>query len=275
VLWREVRQVTFGSRRRFLIIALLAAAGLVFLYVEYGMRDEGVNNSLAILGALAIMVQSVFMTTGSIAGEREARTWEVLLTTPLRGRSILVGKAAGALRSQWFLPTAVLAHFVVVALAGLIAPILAVQLAMIYLGPALFFTATGVVFSLVFRKGVVAAACNLGVALLLWVGSWIGVGLLGWFNELSDRAWFDYALDACYCVNPITMSTSATDTGIRIAHGFRVLGTYTIHGTQDRTLSGLSFMFVLAAVLAFYAVAGAVVMVLGLAFFRRLSGRSS
>src|SRR5690606_34480354 len=123
VLWREVRQATFGSRRNFLVVAVLVAAGMAYLYYEWGIHDEGLNMVLAIVGAIAIMVQSIFMTTGSIAHEREARTWEVLLTTPLSGRAIIFGKAAGALRAQWFIPAVVLGHFVLAAAGGYVSPL--------------------------------------------------------------------------------------------------------------------------------------------------------
>jgi hypothetical protein len=108
VLWREVRQPLFGSRLRLIIVSVLAFVGLAFTYYwagtsegEFSFRvafaNEGLHGALSVIGAIAVMLQPVFMTAGAIANEREARTWEVLLTTPLPARSIMLGKLIGTL----------------------------------------------------------------------------------------------------------------------------------------------------------------------------------
>lgn len=275
VLWREVRQATFGSRRNFLVVAVLVAAGMAYLYYEWGIHDEGLNMVLAIVGAIAIMVQSIFMTTGSIAHEREARTWEVLLTTPLSGRAIIFGKAAGALRAQWFIPAVVLGHFVLAAAGGYVSPLFPLVLFLIYLGPTLFFTASGQLFSLIFRKGVTAAACNLGLGLMLWIGSWVAVGLAGWFSDVADSDWFDYSTYACYCMNPVALTGSAGGGMVRYIRGSSLSGVYAIYGADQLTLTAPDFLAVVVGVFAVYAAGAAVAVGIALANFRSLSGRSS
>jgi hypothetical protein len=215
------------------------------------------------------------MTTGSIAGEREARTWEVLLTTPLKGWAIVLGKLAGSFRAQWFLPLAVLAHFVLAAALGYVSPYLPLHLCIIYLGPILLFTATGQFYSLVFRKGVTAAACNLFTALMLWGGLWVLLGVLAWSTEAQDSRWFDRAADALVAVNPVAMVVDAYEPAVR--GGVRWSSHAQIYqfGVQRSHWSAGGFTLILLAALAFYTAAAAAVTGAGMAAFRRLSGRSS
>ena len=75
-------------------------------------------------------------------------------------------------------------------------PLLPLHLLMIYLGPTLLFSATGLLFSLVFKRGVTAAVANLVAVLTLWAGSWIGIGLIGWFLEFEDDRTLSLASNA-------------------------------------------------------------------------------
>jgi ABC-type transport system involved in multi-copper enzyme maturation permease subunit len=275
VLWREIRQSTFGSRKRFIGIAIIAAAGMAWLYIQWGMRDEGLHTTLAILGAITIMVQPVFMTTGSIAGEREARTWEVLLTAPVSARDVIFGKMAGALRAQWFLPAIAVLHFVAAAVLGFVHPVFVVFLIMIYAGPTIFFTASGQLFSLMFRKGVTAAACNLGLALLVWAGTWVGLGLAGWFGDFPDSKVYDYAGALAYSLNPVAMSSSAGEATFRFA-GLRVLAqTYHIYGMREFTLDAWGFGLICAGTMLLYILGAAGALWMAIAGFNRFGGRAS
>lgn len=286
VLWREVRQATFGSRKWFRVIGVLTVAGLIALYwwagtnqgrfsIQDVLASEGLHGAMMILGGIVIMIQPVFMTTGSIAGEREARTWDTLLTAPLTGRQIMLGKIAGALRTQWFLPGVVLAHFVAVAATGYINPLIPFFLLLIYLGPTLFFSATGQLFSLVFRRAVAAAACNLLLALGLWLGTWIGLALAAWFVDTGEGKLFDYLGGAIFSLNPVAMANSISETATRHSRGWWLHDSYTIYGSHDHTLRVGMFTLLVAGVFAFYLLGGAAAMLVAVRGFRRLSGRSS
>lgn len=274
VLWREVRQATFGSRRRFAVIAGAALAGLVFLYWRVGLYEEGLHMALAVVGALAVMIQPVFMTTGSIAGEREARTWEVLLTTPLRAHRILLGKLVGSLRSQWFLPTLVLLHFLFAAVTGHAVPLLIVHLLLIFAGPVLLFTASGQLFSLLFRKSTTAAVCNLLLALALWLGTWIALGMSGWYLDAAPDGLMDDLSTALYVLNPVALAMSATDGAIHRVRGLGMNASYLIHGTQEHRLGMLRFTLTTAAVFAAYAIGAFYAFALAAMLFPRLGGRA-
>ena len=76
VLWRELRRAAIGSKLLRRAIIVLAFGGLGLLYWRVGIDDYGLQMTIAVLGSLIVMVQAIFMTTGSIAAEREGRTWE-------------------------------------------------------------------------------------------------------------------------------------------------------------------------------------------------------
>ncbi len=286
VLWREVRQATFGSRRWFRVILVLTCVGMVGMYWSAGttnghfsvravLDNEGLHAALMILGGIGVMIQPVFMTTGSIAGEREARTWETLLTAPLTGAQIMLGKLAGALRTQWFLPAVVLGHFVAAACGGHINPLTPVHLLLIYLGPVLLFTATGQLLSLMFRRAVVAAACNLLLALGLWLGTWIGLALTAWFVDTGQGKLFDFFGAAFFSINPVAMANSISETATGRGHGRWVHDDYHLYGVHDHTLHVGMFSLVVVGVFVFYCVGAAAAMGIAIRGFRRLSGRSS
>jgi ABC-type transport system involved in multi-copper enzyme maturation permease subunit len=278
VLWREVRQPTFGSRRRFVIASGVAAAGLAFLYWKFGFEEEGLHGSITVVGAIAIMLQSVFMTTGGFVGEREGRTWDVLLTTPLTAAEVALGKFAGSLRSQWFLPTLALGHVALSGTLGYLHPVLLLQLVLIFGGPILLFSATGLLFSLVFRKSTPASVANLIFALLFWLVPWLALALLAFVFEGSgfgpSHSAFDTIADTLYSFNPVAMTVSAFQAAVERGLGrpLRALQ-YDLASTDNLTVRG--FTGIAVGVFAAYATAAGAVFWLTIATFKRWSGRTS
>jgi ABC-type transport system involved in multi-copper enzyme maturation permease subunit len=272
VLWREVRQSAFGSRRKFLVILGLTVAVLLFLYARFGLREEGVHHSIAIIGAIFVVLHGAFMTVGGISSERDARTWDVLLTTPLTARQIILGKFLGTLRAQWFLPAVVHAHLALAVIVGAVSPIVFLHLPLIYLGPAVLLSATGVLLSLFFRKGTVAASCNLGIMLALYAASWLIVALIAWFLDMGWNSSFDLVWDACFAVNPVPMAVSTIDPALHPRPYEPQTRSYHLAGES----MGLgSFTMLVIGVFVGYLTVAAGVLVVAVGTFRRLSGRSS
>jgi ABC-type transport system involved in multi-copper enzyme maturation permease subunit len=272
VLWREVRRSSIRSRsmRRALVGVVLVA--LALLYAFEGFASDGLQMSLAIVGGLAVMVMPVFMTTGGIAAEREARTWETLLTTPLTGREIVLGKFTGALRGLWFVPAVLLAHFVAATVAGVVPWPLLMHLVMIFLGPVLFFSATGQLFSLLFKRGVTAAVMNLLLALVLWAGLWILGGLIGWFGHI-DTDWLERGATAVFSLNPVAMVGRAADPAVGMG-GVRA-GALKYGLFESGPLSLLAFTRWVAGALAFYTAGAGAALGLAVLRFNRRAGRAS
>ncbi|HYE61557.1 MAG TPA: ABC transporter permease subunit [Phycisphaerales bacterium] len=174
VLWREVRQAHFRTRFRMYAALAIAAAAMCTIYYYAGLDGEELHFPVGIIGILLVLLTGAISPSAVISGEREARTWEVLLTTPLSAWSIIIGKAAGALRRQWYIPLILGVHFVLAVLAGFyydhrtISPAILLWVPLILLPPLIFLTATGALLSMACKKSATAAAANFGVALLLW-----------------------------------------------------------------------------------------------------------
>ena len=88
-------------------------------------RDElhgWLRDSILALGLLWIMVVAA-VGSGSIAGERERRTWESLTATPLTGRQIVRGKVVGTLWTTRGLAAPIAALWVLGLIGGAVHPL--------------------------------------------------------------------------------------------------------------------------------------------------------
>jgi ABC-type transport system involved in multi-copper enzyme maturation permease subunit len=95
VLWREVQQ-RFTRGQWALPVALgVCCCALLFLYWMSSMK-EGLQIGVAMFGAVILLLLAALQTPGAISAEREGRTLDVLLTTPLSARAILWGKLLGS-----------------------------------------------------------------------------------------------------------------------------------------------------------------------------------
>lgn len=145
------------------------------------------------LGAVTLFVLP-FITMGSFAEEHRAGTMELLLTSPVGQRSIVMGKFAAA--STFFTLLLVLS-------LGLVSSLLLygnpdpTSILVGFLGvwlQGVSFLVIGMFISSLTRSQVVAGIGGLGAALLLWLAGLLGdptsrIGI--WLNELSLVAHFE------------------------------------------------------------------------------------
>lgn len=170
ILWRELRTPVF--RRKWQRWVAIALGFLLFLWISIGSVDEPTFATPMVLGILLTigLLQSAVLTTAAISNERESKTWETLLTTPLSGGEILWSKLAAALtKIGW--PVAIGLVFVLV--FGLILTqtthfSLLLHWPIVFAGPCFFLACTGTLFGLIFKRPTVAAVFNLGLAFTLW-----------------------------------------------------------------------------------------------------------
>ncbi|MBN1953618.1 MAG: ABC transporter permease [Anaerolineae bacterium] len=109
-------------------------------------------------------------TAGSISGERERKTYELLRTTLLSARRLVSGKLFATLTYSLLL---ILAAVPLQGLAFMLGGVTMEQLALILLVLAMtafFFGVVGILFSAILRKTSTATALVYGIALLLTVG---------------------------------------------------------------------------------------------------------
>jgi ABC-type transport system involved in multi-copper enzyme maturation permease subunit len=215
VLWREMRQSAFRTKT-VLFVALAFVVGLVaWLYYYVGFDEEGLHIGIAITATITMLIAGAVTATSVVTGERESRTWEVLLTTPLTAWDIVFGKAAGAVRRQWFIPVLLALHLGVAVFIGMfqyrgLSASAFLWAALLLIPPVLLLSATGTLFSLVSRKSTAAATLNFGLALALWAGV---PAFSGWvlFNLNRGSEFNRDIFSVLMVMNPVGMIVQAMD----------------------------------------------------------------
>jgi len=275
VLWREIRQASFGSRKRLIIVAAAVFLAALFIYSRVPFSDGLLHAMVGMIGVFVVLLQASVASTASIAGEFESRTWHVLLTTPLTAREIVAGKFLGGLRRQWFVLACLAAHFLVAAAAGHVPPITLLHLALLYIAPALMLTGAGLLLSLLLRRSTAAAVANLLLALTLWLvlpvaaaAAFEGFGLrIGRGRRLAE-----FTFDALMSINPVVMCVIAVSP---VAEAHHYADPAALYNFPSGRVSTTTFTLILAATSTIGALIG-----LGCAFvatrlFHRVGGRTS
>jgi ABC-type Na+ efflux pump permease subunit len=103
-----------------------------------------------------------------ITAEKEARTWPILLLTPLSETQILLGKAVGVLRRSLPVWVLLLGHAAFFVAIDLLAPVVILHLAMLAGWITLFLTGSGLFFSSCFKRTTTAVVANLALCAVIW-----------------------------------------------------------------------------------------------------------
>lgn len=210
VFWRELRQPLF-NRRRTLALAVVVVMVVALLVYPGQIGDQGVAMVPVGLGMVLLVLQAALLSAPGFAGEREARTLDTLLTTRLSPGEMVWGKALGALRKQWFIPLLVMLHAALLVLLADEHWILLLHLPIVMLGPLVMLAGTGVLFGLTFRKSVTASGANLALALALWLGWPILMGLLFGALEVAPFEVANVVAQATVFSNPVAIAVVATE----------------------------------------------------------------
>lgn len=215
VLWRELRQRALPRTRWVAasILAMLALVGL-FLAIDHEETRPVLAYSIASLGTVYLLAGAAIRAPLAISAEREARTWDVLLTTQLSAVEILAGKFLGHVRRLWPGPALLLIPLVLCLVLGDLHPFVLLHLAIIWFPPLIFLTASGLYFGLLCHRGIHASILNLTLALTLWAGTWVVVLLaLLFFDAFGGPD--DAVVDLASAINPVVMSNFAVSGGSR------------------------------------------------------------
>lgn len=217
VMWRELRQRMF-KRAFWLVLSLLAAASFLVLSNWDTTSTRAPTMIITVLGTSLSLLLASAGSAGSVNGEREARTWDVLLTTGLSARQIVLGKFAGSMRRQLFVPGVVLVQQAYSALSGdLRWPGILMQW-VILLPSIAFLSATGLWMSMVFRRATTAAVFNLLFALGLWAAGPALAGIATLFFERVRLEGVGHGIMSVVLVlNPVFMAGSNVD-GFAVTH---------------------------------------------------------
>lgn len=173
IIWKEMRKGFIGRSKGeaamfvLLIGAFLIAVVLLLLSSERNFFISGYFISAFYLVALFRM--AVF-SAGGITIEKEARTWPVLLATPLEDKDIVRGKAIAAFRRNVPL---LLMYFILFSItyfkmAGITSiPTIALNMLLSLASSVLFVIGSGLYFGTRFRTTTTAVAATIGLHLAI------------------------------------------------------------------------------------------------------------
>jgi len=174
ILWKESKLPLIKSGKA------TAGVGLVLLFIvlasSYGycywadiLDEDFVQMAYPLIYFAVGLIVTMIISAGCVSSEREARTYPVLMTVTLDDKEIIRGKLIGVLRRTLPVWILLLGHLTISILAQWLHPIALVHLALVSAGSAVLLAATGIYFSVCFKKTITAVAFNLGISLLFWL----------------------------------------------------------------------------------------------------------
>ncbi len=269
VVWREVRQRSFRGRvSRWLLLVIVPVGAVLLAAMGFVDSDAYFFTGVAAL-SLATMLLAAIGAASGLTGEKESRTLDVLLATPLSARDIILGKVLGAARRVMLLP---LIASIAIGLIGLISgrasPLLTVHLLLMYTGVVLAASGTGMVFSVLCGRTAVAMALNLGLCLSAWAFLPVLIIIL---LAISSGPGAESVMSVVGLTNPVAMPMLAAN-GAVDSDGF-LAGRYELFNFGDVGPIGftvVSFFFGLG-----YATIGLFAMALASSLLAERSGRRS
>ncbi len=169
-LWKEMRSRVVGRIRWFVGFAafLLLVLVVILTFVGRNVRDEGIIGTIYSILASLVMLLSVGAGAGGFTREKEEKSWEILLTTPIRPGQLVWAKLLGGMLSVSHL-VLVLVAFTVIALfaqpRALTVPMLVATLVFSF-----FTVSAGLLFSVHVQSTRRAYSNTLGLVMMFVVG---------------------------------------------------------------------------------------------------------
>ncbi|NLM34955.1 MAG: ABC transporter permease subunit [Clostridiales bacterium] len=131
----------------------------------------GIYTFMAVMQFGLVTLISPALTAGAISGEREKQTLDILLSTTMKHRSIIVGKLLASLSHMLLLVVSSLPTFSIIFLYGAIGVKELLQLFLFYIVTALTFGSIGIFFSTFFKKSTAANVLSYAVIVFLFLGT--------------------------------------------------------------------------------------------------------
>ncbi len=170
IYWREVSRPLIENRLQLWILIVIVLTAFGYAYLRNDLSEEPMHLIMGLGGLGVIVLLASVQTTGAINGERDAQTWDVLMTTPVSPWRVVLEKYFASLVRLWPLYAFVAAHFAFAAIAGYTSVYGSVMVLTLVVVPPMLYLATGLFLSMICRKGVVASVLNIGLILLVWIG---------------------------------------------------------------------------------------------------------
>ena len=172
VYWKDTVHTRPGPRTiaaAAIVLGLLACSYLAVFADNSGFPRRLHVVYFVLLGALGSLVAMV-VSASAVPAEREARTWDMVLASPLSSGRIVWGKFLTALRRFWpaYLPLGI--HVVLFTLGGSLRPVVLLHVAAIVAGSVALITAVGILIGTHIRRTTAALVATLLLFLMLWIG---------------------------------------------------------------------------------------------------------
>jgi len=173
IIWKEMRKGFIGrSKGEAAIFLLLIGAFLIaaVLLLLSSNRSPFLSSYFISAFYLVAMVRMAVFSAGGITIEKEARTWPVLLATPLEDRDIIRGKAIAAFRRNFpllllYIVLVSISYFKMAGIKSIIAIVLYILLPLA--SSVLFVIGSGLYFGTRFRTTTTAVAATIGLHLAI------------------------------------------------------------------------------------------------------------
>jgi len=176
IIWKEMRKGFIGrSKGEAAIFLLLTSAFFIaaVLLLLGSRRNSFLSGYFISAFYLVVMIRMAVFSAGGITIEKEARTWPVLLATPLEDRDIVRGKAIAAFRRNvplllmYFILLSIL-YFKILGIKNIHTIILRIALSLLPLASSVMFViGSGLYFGTRFRTTTSAVAATIGLHLAI------------------------------------------------------------------------------------------------------------
>lgn len=270
IYWREVSRPWIENRFQLGILIFVIVTVFGYAYWRADLDDAPIHMIIGMGGLATLVLLASVQTTGAISGERDAQTWDVLMTTPVSAWRVVLDKYLASLVRLWPLGLAIVGHFVFSSLGGYITWSGSAMIVALAAGAPAMYLATGLLLGMWIRKGVVSSVTNIALVLTLWVGVPVLV-LLGLELSSADGVIQNRILMAMHTTSPLALMVSVIDSDVmydyRGASGRFTLG-------DDHVTRGTMLAVALGNAGVHLALAGAA-LALARRHFTRASGRSS
>jgi ABC-type transport system involved in multi-copper enzyme maturation permease subunit len=172
LVWKELRTPFFRTRWKRIASVIIIACMLIGTYVlcvaEKAMDDSDTHMAYGIIFVILGTLATAILSATVITSEKEARSWPILLCSPVTGWQIITAKAVGVFKRV--LPVWLLLpfHIILFSFFGYIHPVCLIHLAILAGWVTFFLTCSGIYFSSCFKRTTTAVIMNLALAVVIW-----------------------------------------------------------------------------------------------------------
>jgi len=212
VRWRECAGPLLAQQSARAAVLVFVLTFAVIDVVRDGVTSTELHHFAGVIGILVATVMTAAAASGTFPSERESRTWDILLTTPLSAREIVLGKFVGALRHGWFGAGLLGLHLALSWVFGDVLGLTLVYSALV-VGPTIGLAAAlGTLMGLVVKTTQRATTASIGTLVIAWAGVPIALAMVeSMVSGTVGRQLFEHAAAAIFTFNPFGMIIMAME----------------------------------------------------------------